>query len=197
MDERHRLVSRALPDAGDDGNGSEPHSREERQVRLTAQRILADHLWPGDDDAERGVGTGGGQHGSARFWDGIRIDLTGATLIDFDFSDTRISEARFYQATFIGSAAFRGETFTGVASFAIASFRLGAYFTNASFLGSIYFGDTSFNLTADFRWTTFIGDVRFEKATFTCDLAFNLAGFTRDLVDLTGARAENLTGHST
>lgn len=49
--------------------GPDPH--EERQVRLTAQRILATHLRPG-------APAGGGPV----FWQAITLDLTGATLAE-------------------------------------------------------------------------------------------------------------------
>src|SRR5439155_20523396 len=56
--------------------------RQEKQVRLTAQRILAEHLH--DKRAK-------GQHPtdppSSRFWPDIRLDLGGATLIDFNLEN--------------------------------------------------------------------------------------------------------------
>ncbi len=56
--------------------------QQEKQVRLTAQRILADHLRKPDDN-QRWV-----SHSTTRFWDQISLDLTGATLIDFATSPT-------------------------------------------------------------------------------------------------------------
>jgi hypothetical protein len=52
---------------------------QERQVRLTAQRILAEHLR--DDRAEDKRST---DPPSPRLWPDIRLDLVGATLIDFN-----------------------------------------------------------------------------------------------------------------
>jgi hypothetical protein len=52
--------------------------QQERQVRLTAQRILAGHLR--DYSAKNQQCT---DPPSRRFWNNIHLDLTGATLIDF------------------------------------------------------------------------------------------------------------------
>lgn len=71
---------------------------QERQVRLTAQRILAIHLRPGTDP-DHPIGT---------FWPGIGLDLTGATLVDFTLNRCHIKAAHFNGAKFIGSAWFVG-----------------------------------------------------------------------------------------
>jgi hypothetical protein len=62
----------------------------ERQVRLTAQHILTDHL----RDDRRSYQLRATSPGE-RFWDGMRIDLTGATLVDLDFANCRMAEALF------------------------------------------------------------------------------------------------------
>ncbi|MFD0883637.1 pentapeptide repeat-containing protein [Streptosporangium algeriense] len=54
---------------------------------------------------------------SARFWPGIRLDLTDATLIDLNFTECRVTEARFDRATFQGHTAFGGATFHRAAGF--------------------------------------------------------------------------------
>ena len=53
--------------------------QQERQVRLTAQRILAEHLRDDRPKDQRST-----DPPSPRFWPGIRLDLAGATLIDFN-----------------------------------------------------------------------------------------------------------------
>ncbi len=80
-----------------DGNGDT--WQQERQVRLTAQRILAEHLR--DDRAKD-------QHSTdppgSRFWPDIRLDLAGATLIDFNLENGVMADADFIGATFSGIA---------------------------------------------------------------------------------------------
>ncbi|WP_103334968.1 pentapeptide repeat-containing protein [Amycolatopsis sp. CA-126428] len=69
----------------------EDEARQEREVRLTAQRLLARHLHHDDQ-----------KHPPATFWANMNLDLTGATLIDFDLSNCRVNEATFTQAKFSG-----------------------------------------------------------------------------------------------
>jgi hypothetical protein len=68
--------------------------REERQVRLTAQRILAEHLR--DDRAKDRRSS---DSPNPRFWPNIRLDLADATLIDFGLEDGVMADADFTGAT--------------------------------------------------------------------------------------------------
>ena len=97
--------------------GLAAHGRQERQVRLTAQRILAEHLR--DDRAKDQQST---DPASSRFWNNIRLDLTGATLIDFNLINGVMADANFHRATFSGDASFGGATFSGAARFGGATF---------------------------------------------------------------------------
>src|SRR5262249_12947992 len=90
---------------------AERECTQEREVRRTAQRILADHLCHGSDPREPPV----------TFWKNSDLDLTGALLIDFALSDCQARTARFDGATFTGDASFNG-TFTGDAWFGGATF---------------------------------------------------------------------------
>ncbi|GAA2669883.1 hypothetical protein GCM10010412_048560 [Nonomuraea recticatena] len=123
---RIRAVQRAARKDGQapTAMGGDPH--EERQVRLTAQRILAAHLRyelpPVRRWWQRPAAT------NLRFWPGVRLDLTGATLLDFDFRNCRVSDARFGQATFSGDAGFDHATFSGHAWFGGAAFSGHAWF---------------------------------------------------------------------
>ncbi len=93
----------ALPNATDNTPstaGTDPEG--ERQVRLTAQTILTGHLrdtrTPDQRETRRPA--------SARFWEDMHIDLTGATLMNFDFYRCHAIQARFVGATFTGDAGF-------------------------------------------------------------------------------------------
>jgi S-DNA-T family DNA segregation ATPase FtsK/SpoIIIE len=114
------------PTDDDDQRRHDEHRErtQEREVRLAAQRILADHLTPEDVD---------------RFWDGISLDLTGANLIDFDLHACRVGPARFERATFTGLARFDRATFTGLARFDQATFTGAAHFDGATFTGDVSF----------------------------------------------------------
>jgi uncharacterized protein YjbI with pentapeptide repeats len=135
---------------------------QEQEVRLTAQRLLADHLHPGEADTP--VDT---------FWADIDLDLTRATLINFTLQDCTARSVSFGTATFTGYRAnFGGATFTGY-----------AWFGHAAFTGDADFGLSTFNGPADFGAAIFAGYADFANATFNhADFQsayFSSATFTR------------------
>lgn len=131
-------------------------AHEELQVRRAAQRILTDHLGAHGQSA-------GLLSSPALLWEDVRVDLSGATLVDFNLSNGTVSDVLFYGTKFVEAAVFRNVTFKGTANFACASFDwAGCYFDHASFARDVYFGDTSFTAgRADFKRATFNGSVRF------------------------------------
>ncbi|MBB5081411.1 pentapeptide repeat-containing protein [Nonomuraea endophytica] len=182
---------------------------EEFQVRLTAQRILTDHLrhqtsaapsrwWPRPLDR------------SSRHWADIHLDLIGATLSDLDLRACRIRSARFDLATFHGTAVcndaifdrdawFGGTTFNGGATFdgVIFNGRVGfnggtfdgvASFSGATFNGGTEFVGVTFDGNAEFSGAMFIGGASFHDATFSADVTFDGAGAGLKTARLAGAR---------
>jgi len=152
----------------------ENDEREEREVRIAAQQILARHLrYPQKSPSAP-------QH----YWSDIEVDFTGATLLDFDFTDCRIETPIFYRATFSGETNFDGATFAKEALFTSARFRGNASFNAAHFSGSAMFSLTQFSRTGSFReaqfgpddaWftgTKFGHGAWFEKARFNGDATF-------------------------
>jgi uncharacterized protein YjbI with pentapeptide repeats len=166
---RRSSVSQRLPTNGT-ANGRNPH--EEKQVRLTAQRILADHLRnehvPSPRRRRRRAAS------NSRFWEGMRLDLAGATLIDFDLAMCTTAGASFHGATFSGGARFDGATF-GDVRFSEATFSKDAHFDGASF-GNAGFLEATFSGDARFGSATF-GDAWFSEATFSEDALFDSATF--------------------
>ncbi|MEV4364542.1 pentapeptide repeat-containing protein [Nonomuraea sp. NPDC049625] len=178
----------------------DPH--EERQVRLTAQRILTAHLRYQDPPARRWWQFRTPDTDD-RHWPGIRLDLTGATLMDLDLDHCRVSDARFDGATFTGHAGFNTATFTGYVVFNTATFtgRTGfntatfigdAWFGEATFIGNAWFDKATFTGYAGFGEATFIGDAGFREATFIGYAGFREATFTGDA----GFREATFTGHA-
>ena len=152
-------------------------TREEHQVRLTAQRVLATHLH--SDDA-------------TRFWHNINLDLTGAHLIDLDMTNCSIVTGTFRGASFTGGV-FRGAAFTeadfGEATFSAPDFR-DATFADATFTGHTNFRNATFSSDADFSGATF-SHAHFDGATFSgayfsdaifTGAYFNNATFSEDAV---------------
>lgn len=165
--------------------------QQERQVRLTAQRVLIEHLRNDTAGDQRST-----EPSSPRFWPDISLDLVGATLINFDFQngvtaaadftgaafrgDTQFAgvtfgnDVTFNDATFSSGAWFGGATFSGYARFLRVTFSRGAWFVGSAFSGGAVFLGTTFGNDVLFNDATFSGDAYFPKATFT-----NGAWFTR------------------
>ncbi|OLR92594.1 pentapeptide repeat-containing protein [Actinokineospora bangkokensis] len=129
---------------------------QEREVRVTAQRILAQHLRPGTDH----------ENPVATFWADIDLDLTGATLIDLDLSYTVTRQTQFGGAQFEGAAQFGGAQFSGDAWFGGAQFSGDAWFGGAQFSGDARFHGAQFSGDARFHETQFSGDARFHETQF-------------------------------
>jgi uncharacterized protein YjbI with pentapeptide repeats len=144
---------------------------QERQVRLTAQRILAKHLRPGES-TDQPIDT---------FWPNTDLDLTGATLIDLNLRRCQPHGARFSGATFIGDAWFADATFTGDTWFNSATFTEDAVFNGAMFAQEASFGGATFTATAQFNGAKFTQDAWFADAKFTGDIWFDKTTFTRDV----------------
>ncbi|MEU6744487.1 pentapeptide repeat-containing protein [Streptosporangium sandarakinum] len=147
----------------------------ELQVRLTAQRILATHL---RDD--RPTDRRSALPAAPTFWEGMSLDLTGATLIGFGLTSGHATTAIFSKATFTGDARFDRATFTGDALFVGATFTEDAWFDRVAFTGDAWFDRATFAEDACFDRATFIRNARFVGATFTGSASFFKATFIGD-----------------
>jgi uncharacterized protein YjbI with pentapeptide repeats len=180
LDQAVALAVDEIP-AGHPVPGKDP-AQEEFQVRQTAQRLLADHLRrpPGISSQDAQLLAPSPQQA---FWPGISLDLTGATLVDFNFAQVSVIQAQFAGVTFHGSARFGkatfqrrawfdGATFQHHANFAEATFQITAGFGGATFQGDARFAEATIQDNADFRRATFQGYARFGGATFQGDARF-------------------------
>ena len=173
-----------VPAAETEANTAAPGDtwQQERQVRLTAQRILAEHLRAKDRRSTPP---------NPRFWPGISLDLTGATLIDFSFGEGVVADAWFGGATFTGTASFPETTFDY------------AWFTGATFSSHAWFGEATF-YHAEFQAATFTGHADFSAATIgEGDARFNGASFGDEAIFHGAAfggnaefQAATFTGHA-
>ncbi|MEV6898384.1 pentapeptide repeat-containing protein [Amycolatopsis sp. NPDC051372] len=136
---------------------------QEREVRLTAQRLLVRHLVPADE--------------GDRFWAGIELDLSGAVLIDFPLNGCELHNARFAATRFAGDAWFHEVRFTGTTRFDGATFAGDAWFTRATFKGSTRFENAEFHGEARFEDTEFVGTTAFRSAQFAHNARFDKALF--------------------
>lgn len=128
-----------------------PAFEEERQVRKTAQRVLAAHLrWDREAD----------------FWEHMRLDLDGATLTDYDFRAMCVDYANFSNARFLEGAHFKRARFEGDVYFAGARVRRYAIFDEARFSDLASFAGCEFEQDSSFRRAEFRGEVTFMNAHF-------------------------------
>ncbi|MFI6781715.1 pentapeptide repeat-containing protein [Micromonospora sp. NPDC050276] len=122
----------------------------ETEVRRTAQRVLTRHL-RADDPAH---------------WPELTLDLTGATLIDFDAAGCTLVDATFTEAVFVGTTTFAGATARG-------RLRLGA----AAF-GDVVFDDFTAEAEVVLDGARFEGQASFDGAGFAGGLSCRRSRFT-------------------
>ena len=137
---------------------------QEREVRLTAQRVLTAHLHPGDGAADT-------------YWADIDLDLTGAVLVNFDVHDCRLGSARFNDARFVGDTRFDGAEFAGAAEFHGAEFAGAVMFDRVEFAGAATFAEAEIAGKSTFIAAKFAGDTRFVKTRFADAASFDDATF--------------------
>jgi hypothetical protein len=126
--------------AGDDG-----------PVRQAAVAILARHLRRTDPS----------------FWAGVDLDLTGATLTDFDLTGCQVDgDLRLDHASLLGPAKLRGVTVGGSLGLRGARLHEHAWLERATFGGACHFEGTTFQADAWFGGTMFAGRAVFAGTEF-------------------------------
>ncbi|WP_158075662.1 pentapeptide repeat-containing protein [Actinokineospora bangkokensis] len=164
----YTLPGEPPPDDADNDLTARHRERvQEREVRLTAQRILTHHLRPGDDPDTP----------ATTFWADIDLDLTGATLIDLDLASTTIRTARFRGTQFHDLARFTGAQFHDLAWFDGAQFHDAASFDRAQFHDVARFDGAHFDAAASFDGAQFHDNARFGEAHFDAAASFDGAQF--------------------
>lgn len=157
---------------------------QEQEVRLTAQDVLSRHLRL-DGRLEKAPVT---------FWPDIHLDLTGATLIDFDLARSHLHTGRFVGACFTGNTTFHTAQFTGNATFEAATFAGEAEFDHVTFGRDTVFTAASFAESADFAGSFLKGDAHFGSARFHGVANFSCTRFTTRPLGIAGM--ENPTGEA-
>lgn len=161
------------------------HARtQELEVRGTAQRIIADHLYPGDDLHED----------RPEYWPDIKLNLTGAFLCHFDIRGCRVGNVRFGGARFAGWTRFEDVHFGGYSIFGDATFERSANFKHAHFQERALFRGARFHSGATFEGARFADDALFggirtidgvahlDGAVFHGTTSFAAAVFDQDVV---------------
>ncbi|MBB5954559.1 hypothetical protein FHS29_001129 [Saccharothrix tamanrassetensis] len=145
-------------------------SERELEVRLTAQRLVAD-LLPHDDEAD-----------AARY----DLNLTRAYLTYFDISHRQVGELLIRAARLHQSNSFHHTVVHGGAWFtdSVSSGRL--YLHDVVFRGKGWFSRFQCHDTTDFSRTRFLGPNKLAGARFTARVTFEGAVFAEP-IDFTGA----------
>ncbi|WP_394613125.1 pentapeptide repeat-containing protein [Lentzea sp. JNUCC 0626] len=135
---------------------------QEGEVRIAAQRILADHLRP----ELRRDGAAAGPSGPS-YWDGdLYLDLQDAILVNFNMDYCRINTAWFDGARFYGDTQFQFTVFVREVSFREAVFDGGAWFNRSSFDWQSDFDESKFISDAWFQGVVFERRAAFHDVTF-------------------------------
>ncbi|GHH42103.1 pentapeptide repeat-containing protein [Lentzea cavernae] len=135
---------------------------EEREVRLTAQRILTSHL-----PAAAGSNTVS--------WGEYGLDLSGAVLFDLDLSGRCLHDAVFHSTRFVGVTRFDDAIFAGVAKFGRARFDGLAFLKRTTFRFDVSFYNARFISGARLAGATFEAAVNFTEAVFGNNPGLNAA----------------------
>ncbi|MGW5107648.1 pentapeptide repeat-containing protein [Nocardia sp. NPDC004123] len=149
----------------DDSERHLEYRHNDREVRATIVRVIADHVRPAAEYS----------------WSTSDFDFRTAYLEDIDFTAAQFSgTARFEGATFSGEARFGDATFSSDAWFGDATFSSEARFGGATFSGGTGFGGATFSGGTGFGGATFSGDAWFGGATFSSEARFGGATFSSE-----------------
>lgn len=136
----------------------------ERQVRRTAQAVLADRLRP--------------EHPG--YWAYADVDLRDAYLINLQMWGIVVYSFNARGATLAGNTRFNNAMFLGNAWFGHATFEGEAWFNQVAFKGDTWFNGTTFQGDARFAKAAFAKETGFSKAEFGGIAAFGEAKFAGD-----------------
>ncbi|MFJ1455254.1 pentapeptide repeat-containing protein [Nocardia sp. N2S4-5] len=162
---RAKLVTTLPLDGGGETEEHVEYRQNDREVRRTIIRVIADHL----------------QAGAEFSWSTSDFDFRAARLEDAAFGGAVFSgRTRFDKATFDGPAGFERATFDGPVGFERATFGGPVAFTGAVFDHRARFDEAGFDDSASFQEATFNGDAGFYRATFSGHARFQWAVFTGD-----------------
>lgn len=139
------------------------YAEQEEQVRLAAQNILFRNMRVAVQQRRGWYRT---ITSTAPAWPGIRLDLTGALLLQFSLRECQLEYADFTRAQFVGATDFSRAQFTHGASFEGAQFSDRVDFSHAQFSDATDFESVRFADWSDFSHLRFVGATDFEDARF-------------------------------
>ncbi|AMY26276.1 pentapeptide repeat-containing protein [Rhodococcoides fascians] len=186
-------------------------SKAEHEVRRTAVRIIAERTRP---RAAALPAPGSYAEFVDGPWSDRRFDLTGAELVDADFSSCTFDDLDLSNAQFIGQTTFSASELrrvhftnarfythglkTGRASFSAAHLRT-AIFKDVGMLVPCTFDGTQFEESATFYGARFLASASFAGAHFseTSSTLFDEVDFGNDMITFARARFDGPVDFST
>lgn len=132
----------------------------ETEVRRTAQRVLTRHL-RADDDA---------------YWPEVVLDLTGATLVDFDATGCTLVDANFTATAFTGTTTFASVTVRGRLQLGAATFG-DVVFEGLAADGEVLLDGVRVSGQATFDGATFADGLACRRSTFAGHTSFRQVTF--------------------
>ncbi|SFD92420.1 Pentapeptide repeat-containing protein [Actinopolyspora alba] len=153
-----------VPINGFEVGDEQERQQQEEQVRRTAQRLIWSHLRPDPDAA--------GEPNNPKFWHDISLDLTTATLQDWNLVDCRAHHVRLDRARFLGPAVFDRAEFTGQVRARETVFQREAWFADTTFRRFVRLDRAEFHAEADFdravfgEWLSLAGAVFHGSSSF-------------------------------
>ncbi|MCC3762614.1 hypothetical protein K3N28_05960 [Glycomyces sp. TRM65418] len=146
---------------------------EQDDVRALVQRLLLEHLRaPYEGTPTTAVGSG-----NPEYWELRRIDLSGADLVDADFTDCLLPNFCARRARFWGTTHFTKARFAGPATFTGAQGKGPVDFTGVFFADECTMDSLTIEVSADFAKTVFQGPFESSSSTFTGPVTFTHAKF--------------------
>lgn len=133
--------------------------RRHTQVRSAAQRILVEHLRQSPDSATR------------TFWQ-VALDLSDATLVNFDLADCRVDKAVFAKTTFVGGCDFTRLHTVGELDLSRAEFDCPLAAGAMRVGGELVLTEARFSGEVDFRETHIAGGSVLTGSSFAADATF-------------------------
>ncbi len=164
---------------------AEAEAADELEVRLTAQRLLAEHLKDPRPEKARDATS---PAESPDYWNLKEVNLACATLIDLDFSHCRLPTLKASNACFHRRTSFSNVHFDGIVDLIRARFHGPTRFDGTHFHSDALCSETRFDSLAgfsearfdEFAWfseTRFNGETLFDQARFNNRTMFNGAEF--------------------
>ncbi|XVS67817.1 hypothetical protein ACQPYE_17765 [Actinosynnema sp. CA-299493] len=149
----------------------------EREVRLTAQKLLNTHLSPLRDKQ--------GKPTNHKYWGGdtrVELDLTGATLMNFSLNGCEVGDLHFGGANFYGDTYFTLMVVQGVTNFDHACFHNKPHLALGKPTTEIEWWPPKNSNEANFMSTRFQESVTLRHVKFLCDARFHgSVKFAQDL----------------